>query len=85
MWYVSRAFASVDSIIDHNSNQVLTTYAVLESCFRKQQNGFKRKGKIIKEKSPMHEIHWSRIVVRIDPFWWRCKSDVARTTARRSP
>lgn len=44
--------------------QVLTTYAVLESCFRKQQNGFKRKGKIIKEKSPMHLIKWNRIIVR---------------------
>ncbi|KJA21693.1 hypothetical protein HYPSUDRAFT_41836 [Hypholoma sublateritium FD-334 SS-4] len=42
---------------------VLTTYAVLESCFRKQQNGFKRKGLIIKEKSAMHQIHWNRIVL----------------------
>jgi hypothetical protein len=43
--------------------QVLTTYAILESCFRKQQSGFKRKGMIIKEQSPMHQIRWSRIVV----------------------
>jgi DNA repair protein RAD16 len=32
----------------------------------KQQSGFKRKGKIIKEQSPLHQIHWSRIVVSID-------------------
>ena len=43
---------------------VLTTYAVLESCFRKQQTGFKRKGTIIKEKSPLHSVEWGRIVVR---------------------
>jgi DNA repair protein RAD16 len=33
------------------------------SCFRKQQSGFKRKGMIVKEKSPLHQIHWNRIVV----------------------
>jgi DNA repair protein RAD16 len=43
---------------------VLTTYAVLESCFRKQQSGFKRKGAIIKEKSPIHAVEWERVIVR---------------------
>ena len=43
---------------------VLTTYAVLESCFRKQQSGFKRKGMIVKEKSTIHQIKWNRIIVR---------------------
>lgn len=42
---------------------VLTTYAVLESCFRKQQTGFKRKGAIIKEKSPLHVVEWERIIL----------------------
>ncbi|KAI0938969.1 hypothetical protein AcV5_000510 [Taiwanofungus camphoratus] len=42
---------------------VLTTYAILESCFRKQESGFKRKGKIIKEKSPIHSIKWNRIIL----------------------
>ncbi|KAF8509423.1 P-loop containing nucleoside triphosphate hydrolase protein [Hysterangium stoloniferum] len=42
---------------------VLTTYAVLESCFRKQQSGFKRKGKIVKEQSAMHAITWKRIIL----------------------
>ncbi|KAN0124335.1 SNF2 family N-terminal domain containing protein [Russula decolorans] len=42
---------------------VLTTYAVLESCFRKQQTGFKRKGTIIKENSPLHAVEWERIVL----------------------
>jgi len=43
---------------------VLTTYAVLESCFRKQLSGFKRKGTIVKEKSPLHAVEWDRVVVR---------------------
>lgn len=43
---------------------VLTTYAVLESCFRKQQTGFKRKGAIIKETSSLHTVEWERVVVR---------------------
>ncbi|GJJ07738.1 hypothetical protein Clacol_001943 [Clathrus columnatus] len=42
---------------------VLTTYAVLESCFRKQQSGFKRKDKIVKEKSLLHSIEWKRIIL----------------------
>ena len=42
---------------------VLTTYAVLESSFRKQQSGFKRQGQIVKQKSPLHEIKWHRIIV----------------------
>ncbi|GJE84813.1 DNA repair protein [Phanerochaete sordida] len=42
---------------------VLTTYAILESCFRKQQSGFKRKGMIVKEKSVIHQIQWNRIIL----------------------
>jgi DNA repair protein RAD16 len=41
----------------------LTTYAVLESSFRKQELGFKRKGHVVKEKSPLHKAHWNRIIV----------------------
>ncbi|KIY45440.1 hypothetical protein FISHEDRAFT_49435 [Fistulina hepatica ATCC 64428] len=42
---------------------VLTTYAVLESCFRKQESGFKRKNLIVKEKSPIHQIKWHRVIL----------------------
>ncbi|KAJ7477236.1 SNF2 family N-terminal domain-containing protein [Mycena galericulata] len=42
---------------------VLTTYAVLESCFRKQELGFKRKGHLVKEKSPLHRARWNRIIL----------------------
>ncbi|KAF8760144.1 SNF2 family N-terminal domain [Rhizoctonia solani] len=37
---------------------VLTSYSVLESSFRKQISGFKRKGEIVKEKSPLHALNW---------------------------
>lgn len=39
---------------------VLTTYSILESCFRKQESGFKRGNLIIKEKSPIHQVKWHR-------------------------
>ncbi|CAE6516136.1 unnamed protein product [Rhizoctonia solani] len=42
---------------------VLTTYAVMESSFRKQVSGFKRKGEIVKEKSPLHAVKWCRIIL----------------------
>lgn len=42
---------------------VLTTYAVLESVYRKQQYGFKRKGQLVKERSILHEITWARIIL----------------------
>ncbi|EIM85522.1 uncharacterized protein STEHIDRAFT_59279 [Stereum hirsutum FP-91666 SS1] len=42
---------------------VLTTYAVMESCFRKQHSGFKRKGLIVKEKSALHAMEWRRIIL----------------------
>ncbi|KAM5532664.1 hypothetical protein V8D89_013708 [Ganoderma adspersum] len=42
---------------------ILTSYAVLESCFRKEISGFKRKGKIVKEKSPLHAINWHRVIL----------------------
>lgn len=44
---------------------VLTTYSVLESVYRKQKYGFKRKGGIVKETSPLHAINWARIIVRL--------------------
>lgn len=47
---------------------VLTTYAVLESTFRRQHSGFKKAGVIVKEKSPLHEIKWARIVVSSSEF-----------------
>ncbi|KAJ9479716.1 DNA repair protein RAD16 [Pseudozyma hubeiensis] len=42
---------------------VLTSYAVLESSFRKQETGFRRKNEILKEKSALHAVHWRRIIL----------------------
>lgn len=36
---------------------------ISSSCFRKQEQGFKRKGVLVKEDSPVHRIHWNRIIL----------------------
>ncbi|WWD20072.1 hypothetical protein CI109_104546 [Kwoniella shandongensis] len=42
---------------------VLVSYGTLEASFRRQQRGFKRGDMFIKEKSPMHEIIWHRVIL----------------------
>ncbi|CCC71773.1 hypothetical protein NCAS_0I01050 [Naumovozyma castellii] len=42
---------------------VLTTYAVLESVFRKQNYGFKRKHGVVKELSVLHNIEFYRVIL----------------------
>ncbi|OMH83638.1 DNA repair protein RAD16 [Zancudomyces culisetae] len=42
---------------------VLTTYAVLESCFRKQNYGVRRRGTMVKEQSMLHTINWHRVIL----------------------
>uniref|UniRef100_A0A060TI47 ARAD1D36102p n=1 Tax=Blastobotrys adeninivorans TaxID=409370 RepID=A0A060TI47_BLAAD len=42
---------------------VLTTYAVVESVYRKETTGFRRKGGMVKEKSPLHATKFHRIVL----------------------
>jgi DNA repair protein RAD16 len=42
---------------------VVTSYAVIESAFRKQQYGFRRKNGLYKEPSALHQIQWERIVL----------------------
>ncbi|KAF5346937.1 hypothetical protein D9758_010160 [Tetrapyrgos nigripes] len=61
VWHGSSRESNVKELSKHDV--VLTTYAVVESSFRKQESGFKRSGKIIKEKSPLHLIHWHRIIL----------------------
>ncbi|KAJ3107218.1 hypothetical protein HDU97_004638 [Phlyctochytrium planicorne] len=46
-----------------NYDVVLSTYAIVESSWRKQQQGFKRQGKLVKEKSLIHSIDWGRVVL----------------------
>ena len=61
VWHGASRMTNPEELKKHDV--ILTTYAVLESCFRKQQTGFKRKGAIIKEKSPLHVVAWERVIV----------------------
>ncbi|KAJ2825008.1 DNA repair protein rad16, partial [Coemansia sp. 'formosensis'] len=42
---------------------VLTTYAVMESGFRRERMGFRAKGMLYRETSVLHSINWFRIVL----------------------
>ncbi|KAJ2792253.1 DNA repair protein rad16 [Coemansia linderi] len=44
-------------------NVVLTTYAVMESGFRRERMGFRLKGVLHREASVLHSIDWFRIVL----------------------
>lgn len=46
-----------------NYDVVLTTYAVLESVFRKQNTGFKRADGIHKERSLLHSVEFFRVIL----------------------
>ncbi|KAJ6543921.1 SNF2 family N-terminal domain-containing protein [Mycena capillaripes] len=61
IWHGSGRESNPDELEKYDV--VLTTYAVLESSFRKQELGFKRKGHLVKEKSPLHKAHWNRIIL----------------------
>ncbi|KAK7061245.1 ATP-dependent helicase rhp16 [Favolaschia claudopus] len=61
VWHGSGRESNPDELSKYDV--VLTTYSVLESSFRKQELGFKRKGHLVKEKSPLHKVHWNRIIL----------------------
>ncbi|KAI0637648.1 SNF2 family N-terminal domain-containing protein [Trametes polyzona] len=61
VWHGASRESSIEELKKYDV--VLTSYAVLESCFRKQHSGFKRKGKIVKEKSALHAIKWNRVIL----------------------
>ncbi len=42
---------------------VLTSYAVMESTFRREHKGFQRKGKLMKEDSIIHKVKWHRVIL----------------------
>ncbi|KAK4705842.1 DNA repair protein RAD16, partial [Phenoliferia sp. Uapishka_3] len=42
---------------------ILTSYAVMESGFRREQKGFQRKGKLLKEDSIIHKVKWHRVIL----------------------
>ncbi|TFK64894.1 hypothetical protein BDN72DRAFT_774028 [Pluteus cervinus] len=61
VWHGSTRATNIEELKKYDV--VLTTYAVLESCFRKQESGFKRQGKIITEPSLPHQVKWNRIIL----------------------
>ncbi|KAF9961975.1 DNA repair protein rad16 [Mortierella alpina] len=52
---------SMKELMSHDV--VLTTYSIIESGYRKQKYGFKRKGMTVKEDSLLHRIKWYRIIL----------------------
>ncbi|KAF7724472.1 DNA repair protein rad16 [Apophysomyces ossiformis] len=52
---------NVKELLKHDV--ILSTYSVVESCFRRQEYGVKRDGEIIRQKSVLHKIHWHRIIL----------------------
>jgi DNA repair protein RAD16 len=42
---------------------ILLSYNSLESMYRKQEKGFRRKNGLHKEKSPIHQIHFHRVIL----------------------
>lgn len=42
---------------------ILTSYAVLESVFRKERYGFKRVNGVVKQKSPLHAVNFYRVIL----------------------
>lgn len=42
---------------------ILTSYAVVESCYRKERYGFTKKSKKVKEKSILHEKRFYRVIL----------------------
>ncbi|KAF9958104.1 DNA repair protein rad16 [Modicella reniformis] len=52
---------SMKELIKHDV--VITTYAIIESGFRKQKFGLKQKGMTVKEDSLLHRIKWHRVIL----------------------
>ncbi|PWN23213.1 hypothetical protein BCV69DRAFT_280825 [Microstroma glucosiphilum] len=61
VWHGATREADVKKL--REQDVVLTSYAVMESSFRKQQIGFKRKGLIVKEQSALHSVIWHRVIL----------------------
>lgn len=62
--YVYHGTGRIKNVADlPDVDVVLTTYAVLESVFRKQVYGFKRKNSVVKEPSLLHNVEFYRVVL----------------------
>ncbi|UZJ52225.1 hypothetical protein CBS101457_001545 [Exobasidium rhododendri] len=61
VWHGANRSSDTEEL--RKADVVLASYGVLESSFRKQVSGFKRKGNLVKEKSAIHSIAWHRVVL----------------------
>lgn len=61
VYHGSNRTESTDEIREYDV--VLTTYAVVESVYRRQSSGFTRKGEKVRLPSPLHTIHFHRVIL----------------------
>ncbi|GAA98283.1 hypothetical protein E5Q_04966 [Mixia osmundae IAM 14324] len=61
VWHGGSRTGNMQELKSHDI--ILTSYAVLESAFRRQHSGFRRNGEIRKEKSLLHQIQWHRVIL----------------------
>jgi DNA repair protein RAD16 len=61
VWHGAARASDAKALKDYDI--VLTSYAVLESSFRRENSGFKRKGELHKEPSLLHKIKWHRVIL----------------------
>ena len=67
---------------------ILMSYNSLESMYRKQEKGFKRKNGIHKQKSPIHQIRFHRVVldeahnIKVSTIYCRCGTVTKYRTAK---
>ncbi|PWN42300.1 hypothetical protein IE81DRAFT_290445 [Ceraceosorus guamensis] len=61
VWHGATRESDVDEI--RRNDVVLTSYGILESAYRKEHAGFRRKGELHKERSALHAVRWHRVVL----------------------
>ncbi|KAG0165369.1 DNA repair protein rad16 [Apophysomyces sp. BC1015] len=61
LFHGARRPTNVNELLKHDV--ILSTYSVVESCFRRQEYGVKKDGDIIRQKSLLHKVHWHRIIL----------------------
>ncbi|KAJ2076512.1 DNA repair protein rad16 [Coemansia sp. RSA 988] len=42
---------------------ILTTYGIIETAYRREYHGYRRKGQLLHEGSPLHSVEWYRVVL----------------------
>lgn len=61
LWHGAQRTQEVQKL--EAADVVLTSYAVLESTFRREHHGVTRRGQRVHEPSPLHQIQWRRVIL----------------------